>query len=98
MRRARVAELADAPDSKSGSSECGFESHLGHRTKRWKGFNLFHRFSVSASTLTRRPDEAITETKNRRPTVKVHDRAAVPYNEQYLPEATRITSQRALAA
>ena len=27
---ALVAELADAPDSKSGSSECGFESHRAH--------------------------------------------------------------------
>ena len=25
-----MAELADALDLKSGSSECGFESHLGH--------------------------------------------------------------------
>ena len=25
-----MAELADAPDSKSGSPECGFESHRAH--------------------------------------------------------------------
>lgn len=32
LNLALVAELADAPDSKSGSSECGFESHRAHAT------------------------------------------------------------------
>ena len=37
---AQVAELADAPHSKCGSSECGFESHLGHhKTPRQSDIN-----------------------------------------------------------
>ena len=28
-----MAELADAPDSKSGGKPCGFESHFGHQKK-----------------------------------------------------------------
>ena len=35
-----MAELADAADLKSASSECGFESHLAHATSlNWEAYS-----------------------------------------------------------
>ena len=44
---ARMAELADALDSKSSSKECGFESHFGHFGGETP---LFHRTSFHVDT------------------------------------------------
>ena len=42
IKNARMAELADAHDSKSCGKPCGFESHFGHQNKNVANATFFY--------------------------------------------------------